>query len=69
MSQASATLAQLVERHFCKVDVPGSSPGGGSMGSYGSSLTRLAVNQPALCLRGCKSLTAHQGANAIEAFA
>ena len=25
-----ATLAQLVERHFCKVDVPSSSLGGGS---------------------------------------
>ena len=26
-----ATLAQLVERHFCKVDVLGSSPRGGSI--------------------------------------
>ena len=25
-----ATLAQLVERHFCKVDVPSSNLGGGS---------------------------------------
>ena len=25
-----ATLAQLVEQHFCKVKVPGPSPGGGS---------------------------------------
>ena len=25
-----AALAQLVERHFCKVDVPSSNPGGGS---------------------------------------
>src|SRR3989338_11001501 len=25
-----AALAQLVEQHFCKVKVPGSSPGGGS---------------------------------------
>ena len=27
---ARATLAQLVEQHFCKVKVPGSIPGGGS---------------------------------------
>ena len=26
----TAALAQLVEQHFCKVKVPGSSPGGGS---------------------------------------
>lgn len=25
-----ATLAQLVEQHFCKVKVPGPNPGGGS---------------------------------------
>lgn len=30
LSRLSATLAQLVERHYRKVDVPGSSPGGGS---------------------------------------
>ncbi len=28
--RSSAALAQLVEQHFCKVKVPGSSPGGGS---------------------------------------
>ena len=42
-----ATLAQLVEQHFCKVTVPGSSPGGGSMGVWWSSQSQQTVNLPA----------------------
>jgi hypothetical protein len=36
-----ATLAQLVEQHFRKVEVPGSNPGGGSKG-----ITNGSFNEP-----------------------
>lgn len=45
-----ATLAQLVERHFCKVDVPSSNLGGGSIEKhlYGVFLIEPPSDQTAL---------------------
>ena len=41
---SNATLAQLVEQHFCKVTVVGPNPTGGSKGRYRSGQTGQTVN-------------------------
>jgi hypothetical protein len=51
--QASAGLAQLVERQFCKLDVAGSIPATGTISPY---LAKLAHGTPFWRVLGCDGM-------------